>query len=290
MVIFQRSSLSTAQDAGSDSQQGSAQQAPHRSSLISARHGSSSMSFRHHSGSSRYSSTAFEAGITNEVNVPNSRLSRFLCGCCGGTVKCRKPACMAPHSSVSVNSKKIIRSRAWKLLMIFFYSFVLFGSQVYYLLAPAKDTAFNIMALVTFGFCVLEITLRIMAEPNYFQFGITSFFQSKKYNIGGGGGGNDNNSNTTCVFGSFLFWCDVVSTVATLYDVTWTNFKHFEQPVIEIELDMNGFPVRTFVCWFFLSFVMPIIKIFATKQLVGDCAHFILFLWLLLFFVLIHCT
>jgi hypothetical protein len=236
MGMFQRPSFASGQEGASDSQHASSHH-PHRSSLISSRPSSSSVSFRH---SSRYSSTALDTEIGNEVNAPNSRLGRFLCGCCGGNGHCHKPGCMEPNSAVSINSKKIIRSRVWKLLMIFFYSFVLFGSQVHDLWSPLEDVAFNILSLITFGFCILEMGLRIVAEPNYFQFGIASFWQSRIYIFGG----NDNNN--TCSFGSFLFWCDLVSTGVLLIDISWINKKSFAEQVIEIELDSFGFPVRSF--------------------------------------------
>lgn len=242
MGIFHRPSLSSAQEGGgSDTQQaGVSPRPPHRSSFISSRQhpGSSSMSFRHNS-SGRYSSNAFEGGIGAEVNVPNSRFSRYLCGCCGGTLSCRKPAWMAPNSTMSINSKRIIRSRTWKFLMILFYGFVLFGAQINQLWAPVGDVAFNIISLFTFGFCVLEMALRILAETSYFQFGISPFFQNKLYSIGG----NDNSN--ICAFGSFLFWCDLVSTGVILYDISWINKGPFEQQTVEIQLDALGFPVCT---------------------------------------------
>ena len=201
--------------------------------------GSSSISFRQNA-SSRYSSTAFEGGTGGEGIGPNSRFSRFLCGCCGGSLTCQKPACMAPGSILSTKCRRIIRSRLWKLLMIFFYAFVLFGSQIHQLWTSAGNLAFNILSLVAFGFCIVEMGLRFVAETNYFQFGMASFCQNKKYSIGG----NDNSS--TCFIGSFLFWCDLVSTCATLFSVSWINPKPFEQHTIEIVLDSYGCPVRSF--------------------------------------------
>lgn len=97
---------------------------------------------------------------------------------------------------------------------------------------------YNILAFVAFGFCVMEIMLRIIAEPDYFHFGIASC-QGNRF--GHVSVGNDN--HTTCSFGSFLFWCDLISTGMILFDISWINKQRFELNVVEIELDEYGYAV-----------------------------------------------
>jgi hypothetical protein len=122
--------------------------------------------------------------------------------------------------------------------MIFFYGFLLFGSQVHHIWAPGQEKTYNILAFVTLGFCVADMILRILVEPDYFQFHIASF---RGHRFGQTNGATD--SNQTCSFGSFLFWCDLLSTSMILYDISWINDKHFETKVIELVLDDHGFPV-----------------------------------------------
>ena len=124
--------------------------------------------------------------------------------------------------------------------MIVFYCFLLFGPEVHDLWASFDDTTYNILALVTFGFCLVEIGLRILVEPHYFQFGMPTC--GSNHNKFGHTIANDNNSS--CAMGSFLFWCDLVSMGVILLDVSWINRSLQEQRTVEIDLDSLGFPVR----------------------------------------------
>jgi hypothetical protein len=44
--------------------------------------------------------------------------------------------------------------------------------------------------------------------------------------------------------GSFLFWCDVVSTACLLYEISYINATQNDIHTIDIHLDMFGIPVR----------------------------------------------
>ncbi len=124
--------------------------------------------------------------------------------------------------------------------MILFYAFVLFGSQVHHIWAPEKDTVYDILACITFSFCIVDMVFRILVEPDYFKVDIASCRGSM---LGHTTTVNDNTS--TCSFGSFLFWCDLLSTGMILFDISWINRQHFDMMVVDIKLDENGFPVCT---------------------------------------------
>lgn len=251
MPIFQRSSISSPQqqqqEAASEAQQQSQQhRQQQRSSLIASRRTSSSAGFStsFHYSSSRYSSAGFDPVLLSEPSTPTSRLKSMLCCCCAGS-GCKRPSWLAHNSRIVKQSKRLIRSRLWKLLMIFFYGFLVFGPQIYHIMEHFQETTFNILALVTFGFCLVDMGLRVLVEPNYFQFGVSSCCQtSNKFGVG-----NDNH-HSSCVVGSFLFWCDLVSMAAILLDFVGVNHHRNEIQTIEIELDSYGFPVRVLMLLF----------------------------------------
>ena len=219
--MFHRPSSTYA--AGMDVSSRSRQQTTvRRLSAVSARSGSNMSSLFSLSG--RYSSTAFDTAALNEARTSNY---------------CRWPACLAIDAPAVQRLKRILRSRLWKFLMCFFYGFLLFGSQIHHIWAPGQTKTYNILAFVTLGFCIADMLLRILVEPEYFQFGIAScgghmFGQTN-------GAANDNHH--TCSFGSFLFWCDLLSTSMILYDISWINDQHFELKTITLQLDDHGFPV-----------------------------------------------
>jgi hypothetical protein len=133
--------------------------------------------------------------------------------------------------------------------MIFFSVMVLFGSQIQHLwVAPAGDFAFDVLATITFAFFVLDMTIRIIAEPHYFQVGSSSTIGGGAYSGSGGGGGES--SKDCLVLGSFMFWCDLVSTGVILYDISYINKGHYGVVDVDIQLNESGIPVRSgLVCF-----------------------------------------
>jgi len=108
--------------------------------------------------------------------------------------------------------------------MALFSFYLLFGSQIEHLImAPAAgDIVFDICEMVTFGFFVIDMTLRIFVEPNYFDI--------RWCCRGGSEGGH-------CSLGSFMFWCDLASTGVILYDVSFINKARYQIVDVEIELE-----------------------------------------------------
>ena len=132
--------------------------------------------------------------------------------------------------------KKTIRSVVWKALLIIFSIYLLFGSQIRHLFIPSSmDAAFDIISLVVFGFFVLDMIIRMMIYPNYFSISCC--------NTSGANGGND--VQTGCVLGSFVFWCDLVSTITLLYDISWINEGEYNVKEVKIQLNEFGSPVST---------------------------------------------
>lgn len=111
--------------------------------------------------------------------------------------------------------------------MICFSVFLLFGSQIQHLwVASAADIVFEILSTITFAFFIMDMTIRIIAEPNYFNFELCWYPHA-----GGGFYGGENidssNSGSSCVLGGFMFWCDLVSTGALLNDISLVNQHHY---------------------------------------------------------------
>ncbi|CAJ1936529.1 unnamed protein product [Cylindrotheca closterium] len=95
------------------------------------------------------------------------------------------------------------------------------------------DGAFDTISLVVFGFFILDMIIRVMIYPTYFSIGCC--------NTSGVNGGND--IQTGCVIGSFVFWCDLVSTITLLYDISWINKDEYSVREIEIQLNEFGIPI-----------------------------------------------
>ena len=224
-----------------------------RSSLVSSQGTSSNMSMRFSSGSSRFlAATNYSDADTNGNLNKNTASDSFrptvterLCRCFGKSpINCSRRGCLAVDSRTVQRCRRIIRSTPWKVLMTAFHIFILFGSQICHLWAPQDALIYDILALFTFSFCLLDIALRIIAEPSYFQFGISFDGVSNRLNRLGFNGGEGTNKASVGAFGSFLFWCDIVSTGVILYDVSVINAPRYNTPNIEILLDAGGAPVR----------------------------------------------
>jgi hypothetical protein len=116
---------------------------------------------------------------------------------------------------------KIIYNHIWQILMIVLSFILLFGPQIQHLFFPASaDFACDIVYSATFIFFCLDIIIRLGAEKDYFQFDLFAL-----------------------ELGSFLFFCDIISTLALLYDIQWIGAPQFEEMYVNILLNEFGVPV-----------------------------------------------
>jgi hypothetical protein len=86
---------------------------------------------------------------------------------------------------------------------------------------------------------ILDMILNLLVDPEYFGFDpwrrLQQPHQPKRW---------------TCGVGSFMFWCDVVSTLALLHDISFINQREYEMPELKLELNEYGIPVSTpFRAW-----------------------------------------
>ena len=119
----------------------------------------------------------------------------------------------------------LLQSRVWKGLLVFGAFVLLFGSHIQMLLLPKEaDVAMDAVYMVFFAFFWLDILVRVDVEPNYFHCRWTSL-------------------------GSFLFYCELVSTLALLHDISFVSRRNFDVERFWISLDAFGIPVGCFfVC------------------------------------------
>jgi hypothetical protein len=135
---------------------------------------------------------------------------------------------------------RCIRSRVWKALSIIFSVFLLFGSQIQQLYVPPEgDIVFDVLRVITFCFFLVDMGFRTLAEPNYFHFhlfgttrgsGAFSAFETTPTTT-------TTKDSSACEFGSFMFWCDLVSTGVLLYDISFINANHYDVVEVDIFLD-----------------------------------------------------
>lgn len=132
--------------------------------------------------------------------------------------------------------KATIKSVVWRTMVISLSVYLLFGSQLRHLFIPSSwDAAFDIISLVVFGFFIVDMIIRMIMFRNYFSV--------RCCNKNSGNALND--GQTGFEFGSFVFWCDLVSSITLLYDVSWINRGEYSVKEVEIQLDAFGSPVSS---------------------------------------------
>jgi hypothetical protein len=140
----------------------------------------------------------------------------------------------------------MIQSKVWKLILIVFTFLLLFGPQIREMFLPKGwDDFMDYLFLVAFVFFTADILIRIDVEPNYFSFDLFCLRQSKGAQASSNLGGSGWSGCGSCGLGSFLFWCDVVSTLTLLHEISFINKKNFDEVQINIRLNPFGIPVRT---------------------------------------------
>lgn len=178
----------------------------------------------------------------------------------GISLSCWRMICCSECCSLSREQRlgsirNVLRGRVWRVLMVAFSVILLFGEEIRILFLPrTADIACDVVFFVTFCFFIIDIFLRILAEPNYFSL---SFFCPKKRNQQNPNNNDvtDNDlSNCCCHLPSFLFWSDLLSTLTLLYDISIIGKREAQQ--FKILVDEGGFPVSLLFC-LLLAFDIP---------------------------------
>lgn len=129
----------------------------------------------------------------------------------------------------------MLNNMLWKVLLCFFTILLLFGAQVRDLWLPSSsDTTMDVLNMIALCFFTIDIIIRVDVEPNYFNFKICQRDRS------------ENSNRQGCAefsIGSFIFWCEVVSTLALLHEISFIDKGNFSETVYHIQLDPFGIPV-----------------------------------------------
>jgi hypothetical protein len=143
-------------------------------------------------------------------------------------------SCLRPSRATLDGVSILISSRTWHVLLIFFTILLLFGSQFQELWVPKEgDIVFDILFTVALGVFALDMLFRCYTEPQYFEL-----------NLCGKSFGEAPAAWGSCRLGSFMFWCDLVSSLTLLWDISYVNKILFDEETIDIQLDGFGLPVR----------------------------------------------
>jgi hypothetical protein len=138
--------------------------------------------------------------------------------------------CMRPSKLIIDRISVILSSKTWQILTIFFTTLLLFGMQLQQLWIPKKaDIICDFLYIIALIFFVLDIILRSYTEQQYFE--VNCYGKSTLGALG------------NFQLGSFMFWCDILSSTTLLYNISFINKMVFSIEQIQIELDSFGFPV-----------------------------------------------
>jgi hypothetical protein len=222
----------------------------------------------------------------------------------------RSDCCTCPVWLVPYATRLLEHNAVWRGVMMVSALILLFMDQVHELLfPPASDPYIDVLYVLTFGCCVLDIVLRCLTNvdnnycPGYRYWNNTNtaatadlahnnpsnstrgilpsaalnhslrkttvLSQSNKSVVTNDGeapsmnhhrhrsSGNNHNTRRTesatssspasCCgslsVGSFLFWCDVLSTLTLLTDISFINRANFAEQHMVITLGASGLPV-----------------------------------------------
>lgn len=177
--------------------------------------------------------------------------------------------CYRRESSRSVvlnRLQRFTKSMVWKSLYVAFSLFLIFGPPVQALAAdrPASNVVFEVLRNMTLIFFLIDMTVRLMRDKDYFVCNPScgsGLGQAVMTGDRGGGGARNSSFYGTevkdsasflscCDIGSFLFWCDLISTSAILYDLNYINPTLTRIKTMYIILNSEGIPVS--IVWLLL--------------------------------------
>lgn len=177
------------------------------------------------------------SGRSSPPPDPSELLDESTTSCC---------ACCHPSPRFLHVLSLIIGSRPWHIIIGFNTILLLFGSEIQELwIPPAADLAMDILYLLTLAVFTMDIVMRCYLEPSYLT---VPKCRNKD--------AAQNSAWGRCQLGSFLFWCDLLSTATLLYNVSFINKPRFATKEIDIVLNAIGIPVSDW--WEFIVSVTTI--------------------------------
>jgi hypothetical protein len=128
---------------------------------------------------------------------------------------------------------RTVRSSFWKTVIIFATVLLLFGSSIQFMLFPkTADVIFDGLFTFAFALFIFDMILNIAVNPEYMPCNVCRRRKEEEAQ-----------AFRRLGIGSFMFWCDLVSSFAMLYDISYINSTEFETLEINIKLDKYGVPV-----------------------------------------------
>lgn len=164
---------------------------------------------------------------------------------------------------------RIIKTTWWSVIIFLFTLVLLFGPPLKFLLfTKAADIFFDSLFLICIITLIIDIILRCLVTPKYFQWSFpikskenaqnsilssnVTFHRKKKFQIG-----------------SFMFWCDLISTISLLSEITFI-FTQLHS-TLRIEFDVvNGYEHTSILgrqYWIYFLIISRVTRIVSKKTL-----------------------
>jgi hypothetical protein len=174
-------------------------------------------------------------GASKKVKSYCSRLCTSLClipGFVGNKIRDR---CLLPISD------RFLSSSIWRTWLVIGNFILLFGNPIQMLLIPAAaDPAVDGLYILVFATFLVDMVFRATAVAGYFSFSVGRIYKpSSNWLI------YFSQTVNSIRFPSFLFACDLFSTMTLLWDISFTNPSNFQLNTMEIPLPEVLIPVSS---------------------------------------------
>jgi len=119
--------------------------------------------------------------------------------------------------------------------------FLLFGPAIQRLsnVRATGDEVFMWLRIVVLLIFFVDIATRCLLQENYFVLALCN--NNTNSTLSRTGASDGGVKRPTCAIGNYLFWCDVISTMCILYDLSFINHQRFA--MVECDLIViDGFP------------------------------------------------
>ena len=168
----------------------------------------------------------------------------------------------AGHAAGSRSLRDLVSGPPWRGLICLSIGIVIFGPPVQEMaLPPPFDLAMDAILTVCMAFLAVDIVIRCASDPSYFHLRRrgTFFGRPGASALGAGGGGGsavmmgmeENRGNCCRGFlnvhaGSFMFYCDAVGTLSTLYRISYVNPAMRRSVDLVLPLTELGLPAMSY--------------------------------------------
>lgn len=162
--------------------------------------------------------------------------------------------------------QKILSSLLWRILLVLGNFILLFGSPIHMLWLPKLcDPVMDVLYTLVLLVFMVDMIFRAAVLPGYFGLGVSQIYYARHHHW------SYSSIMRWIKMGSFLFCCDLLSTLTLLFDISYIHQERYSITTMEIQLDRVGIPVSYVILYTMSCYILCDVILFVMLSCLLSC-------------------